>query len=146
MAGLSYETSSGLSGTTNDKGEFSFKEGDTVSFKLGSLDLGSTQGGEIVTPKNLGDATKAANIAYVLQNLDTDGNATDDVIKLPDSQTLEEILIQTPITLDDTAQLEVNMNTVKAQIEAKLQVNLPDVNVTEALNNMDANLQKVFDF
>ncbi|MEI8164559.1 MAG: hypothetical protein WCI19_15605, partial [Betaproteobacteria bacterium] len=41
VKGVSYTTSSGLSGTTGTNGEFSYAAADTVTFKIGSVTLGS---------------------------------------------------------------------------------------------------------
>lgn len=75
VGGLEYETASGLSGITSDEGEFSYKEGESVSFKIGSFNIGSSAGADVVSPFNLtaSDENKAANIARFLQTLDDDG-------------------------------------------------------------------------
>jgi hypothetical protein len=39
IKGVSYTTSSGKSGVTNEKGEFDFKKGDTVTFKIGNVEI-----------------------------------------------------------------------------------------------------------
>ncbi|TXI81440.1 MAG: hypothetical protein E6Q40_13670 [Cupriavidus sp.] len=84
VQGLSYSASpSGLSGTTTSDGKFDYKAGDTVTFKLGSITLGSVPATEQITPRTIGDAqgddgTSAANIASniarFLQTFDSDGN------------------------------------------------------------------------
>ena len=75
VAGIEYETSAGNTGVTNDNGEFLYKEGDTVTFRVGSLNFGTVYAGQLITPKDLagGDSDKAVNIARVLQTLDDDG-------------------------------------------------------------------------
>ena len=40
VAGVTFTTSSGLSGTTNSSGEFGYRSGDTASFSIGDVDLG----------------------------------------------------------------------------------------------------------
>jgi len=145
VAGLTYSTTSGLSGTTNDKGEFTYNTGDSVTFKLGSLSLGTAAAGSVVTPRNLGDEIVATNVAYILQNLDTDGDATNDVIKLPDSKTLETILASYQISdLKDPADIEAKVRSIKEEVEAQLNVDCPDVDFYEALSNMDQNLQGIY--
>ena len=52
VEGLSYETQT-LSGMTNDKGEFEYREGETVTFSVGGLVLGSARGSERVTPADI---------------------------------------------------------------------------------------------
>ena len=91
--GLTYEGSpSGTSGTTGDNGTdggFTVEEGDTVTFSLGDLVLGTSlaidSDGEIVTPAELaGDPSDVNNalairIAQVLQSLDADGDTSNGI-------------------------------------------------------------------
>lgn len=85
VQGLSYSASpSGLSGVTTADGKFDYKAGDIVTFKLGSVTLGSAPASAQITPKSIGDATSAndasnaaniaSNIARFLQTFDSDGN------------------------------------------------------------------------
>jgi para-nitrobenzyl esterase len=90
VQGLRYETSS-LSGYTNSVGQFQYKTGETVTFKIGNLELGSAKGGLIMTPLTLtGESdlnnisSKAANIARILQSLD-ENSSNNGLIKLPSS-------------------------------------------------------------
>jgi hypothetical protein len=85
VAGLSYTTSSGMSGVTDAAGHFTFKEGDTVTFSLAGVALGSTTGAGFITPAHLAngeDTHKFSNLLILLQSLDTDGNP-DNGITLP---------------------------------------------------------------
>ncbi len=84
VSGLSYTASpSGLSGTTDAAGHFDYKDGDTITFKLGNVTLGTAPALAQVTPKSIADATTsnsadaaniASNIARFLQTFDADGN------------------------------------------------------------------------
>lgn len=89
VQGLSYETRSlsgaiGFSGVTNEGGEFKYGDGETVTFSVGGLVLGSARGSELVTPADLvtgvsGDIKNiknriVTNMARFLQSLDEDGN------------------------------------------------------------------------
>ncbi len=136
VKGLNYETTSGIKGVTNSKGEYQYKQGDYVTFSVGKVDLGKTKAAHIVTPLDVSDNnwTKAANIAYVLQSLDTDGNNTDELIALPDETILRNIL--TDINLNDETNVTSVVSTVKSQIESKMNVSLPDINLTDANNTM----------
>ena len=80
VEGLEYSTPT-LSGFTNANGEFQYKTGETVTFKIGNLELGSATGGTTITPLTLaGDTdlnnigTKATNIARILQTLDNNSS------------------------------------------------------------------------
>lgn len=87
IAGVSYRTSSGLSGVTDADGKFRYNPGDTVTFLLGALELGpvATDGREeTVTPidlvnvvTGLDDTQKqnmVTNLLVLLQSVDADGN------------------------------------------------------------------------
>ena len=82
VKGVSYSSSSGLSGSTGADGDFKYVAGDTVSFKIGnvtlgsvdmgSVALGSQNGNMVVRPKDLAGVTdetdaKALAIAQVIQ-------------------------------------------------------------------------------
>jgi hypothetical protein len=96
VAGLSYETAT-LSGLTNARGEFKYKQGETVTFSVGGIALGSVAGAAKISPfsllplatppatelalrmelgnrKDVTDFDRAANIAFLLVSLDLDAN------------------------------------------------------------------------
>lgn len=75
VEGVAYTTSSGVTGTTNPLGQYTYNAGDTVSFKLGALTLGTVPAASIVTPLELaaGNADKLQNLLVLLQSLDDDG-------------------------------------------------------------------------
>jgi hypothetical protein len=81
VAGVSFETSSGLTGLTNASGEFSYQTGDTVSFRLGDVELGSVAASPVLTPVELVGAVSTAdrrviNLSRFLQSLDDDADPT----------------------------------------------------------------------
>ena len=70
VEGLNYKTAT-QSGFTDAQGHFTYKDGETVEFKLGTLFLGKGKAGAFVTPYIISDnSTTATNIAMVLQNFD----------------------------------------------------------------------------
>ena len=84
VAGASYSSTSGLNGTTNANGEFSYREGDQVSFTIGSVLLGKANGSSIITPLELTGATTTAdqrvvNLSRLLQTLDSDLEPTNGI-------------------------------------------------------------------
>ncbi|MDP1558828.1 MAG: adhesin [Nitrosomonas sp.] len=81
VAGISYITSSGKSGVTDEDGIFNYDHGDTVEFKLGGLTLGNTQGSPVMTPIALanGNANKLQNLLVLLQSLDSDGDPSNGI-------------------------------------------------------------------
>lgn len=81
VQGVAFSTSSGVTGTTNALGQYSYNSGDTVSFKLGTLTLGTAPAAALVTPIELagGSANKLQNLLVLLQSLDTDGVAANGI-------------------------------------------------------------------
>ncbi len=88
VQGLSFSTAT-QNGTTNDKGEFSFLEGETITFKVGELTLGSVVADTLITPISLAKAIDAnatiasplaQNIAALLQTLDSDNDHSNGII------------------------------------------------------------------
>lgn len=76
IKGVSYLTSTGVSGVTATDGSYNFNVGDTVEFKLGALVLGNVTATGIVTPIELaaGNSNRLTNLLVMLQSLDVDGN------------------------------------------------------------------------
>lgn len=74
--GVSYSTSSGMSGVTSNGGQYAYRAGDVVTFRLGTLVLGVTPASGVVTPLELaaGSANKLQNLLVLFQSLDNDGN------------------------------------------------------------------------
>lgn len=79
VSGLDYKTATS-SGLTGDLGVFRYRDGETVSFSIGALDLGSAVGAETLTPLGItSGATEASDPAVnnkliLLQTLDADGD------------------------------------------------------------------------
>ncbi len=83
VEGLAYETSSGFSGVTDENGNFSHLEGDSVTFKVGDITLGEMDMESIDDDKvflqDLADVDRdnsddeyVENMAVLLQSLDSD--------------------------------------------------------------------------
>lgn len=85
VIGISYTTSpGGLTGVTNEDGEYNFEEGDTVVFSIGDLDLPAVTAKGIVTPLDLAGTDDinnptVVNIARLLQSLDADGDPSNGI-------------------------------------------------------------------
>lgn len=96
---------------TNDNGEFIYQDGETVTFKIGQLTLGSTQGGAVVSPRNLASEAGAINVARVLQTLDEDGDPTNGITISADVRS-KAAKATTPRNIAETA----NLDTIEAEI------------------------------
>ncbi|HMN44556.1 MAG TPA: hypothetical protein PKE27_08290 [Povalibacter sp.] len=85
MQGLDYSDGVALMGTTGADGGFRYAQGNTVTFKLGGLTLGSYPGQPFMSPMHLiGTPTNVAqqieNRARLLQMLDIDGNPDNGIL------------------------------------------------------------------
>lgn len=81
VEGLTY-ISNNQSGVTDSEGSFNYIEGNTITFSVGGIDLGTTKAKAKITPLDISDennatisSQKVRNIASFLQSLDSDGNA-----------------------------------------------------------------------
>ena len=90
---------------TNDNGEFIYQDGETVTFRIGQLTLGSTQGGAVVSPRNLASDAGAINVARVLQTLDEDGDPTNGITISADVRS-KAAKATTPRNIAETADLD----------------------------------------
>lgn len=84
VQGVSYVAApSNLSGVTNSKGEYNYRTGDTVTFSLGGIEIGSAPASGTLTPRDLAENATlplgvtvddvVTNIAIFLQTFDSDG-------------------------------------------------------------------------
>ncbi len=84
VSGLEYSSAT-RSGITDENGLFRYLDGESVSFRIGDIDLGTASGAPIVTPMELtsGPATvnnqTAINIATFLLSLDSDADPSDGI-------------------------------------------------------------------
>jgi hypothetical protein len=87
VQGVSYRTSSGVTGVTDATGKYNFNPGDTVVFTLGGLTLGNVTATGIISPIQLAanDSNKLNNLLVLLQSLDTDGNPSNGITIAPAS-------------------------------------------------------------
>lgn len=81
VAGVTYVTSSGVTGVTDAEGKYQFNPGDTVRFSIGAAVLGEVPAKGLLTPIDLatGDDTKLINLLVMLQSLDADGDPSNGI-------------------------------------------------------------------
>lgn len=84
VEGLDYRGSDGSSGSTDAQGRFSCQEGETLSFTLGGVTLGSTRCQSVITPMSLVASNNTVSDAVVnrlvaLQVLDEDDEPTNGI-------------------------------------------------------------------
>jgi len=87
VAGLAYVTSSGLSGVTDAQGRFQFHAGDTLTFRIAGVDIGTAASSATLTPASLAggdeDSARFSNLLVMLQSLDTDGDPANGITLSP---------------------------------------------------------------
>jgi len=69
VAGLEFSSASGPSGTTDENGEFQYKAGEDVLFKVAGVEVGTVAGAAVVPVLAL---PKGLEVARLLQSIDTD--------------------------------------------------------------------------
>ena len=87
VAGIGYRTQS-QSGVTNERGEFNYLPGETVTFFIGDLVFPPVPAKGVVTPLDMAQTLDPAspmvlNIARLLQSLDTDGDPANGITISP---------------------------------------------------------------
>ena len=85
VQGLDYSDGGALAGTTGADGRFQYAQGNTVTFRIGGLTLGSLQGQPYMSPLHIvGSSSNLAqrvnNRARLLQMLDIDGNPENGIV------------------------------------------------------------------
>ncbi|GGC86555.1 carboxylesterase/lipase family protein [Halopseudomonas salina] len=123
VSGLDFQTEDG-SGETNANGQFTYASGQTVSFAIGDLDLGSAVGATILTPLDIVDGAPGANdqrvsnMLVLLQTLDADGNLNNG-IQITEAIRDEVSLNAGNLLLDQApADFRASLTTVVATLEA----------------------------
>jgi len=84
VQGVNFQTTSGLSGTTDASGKFDYRTGDEVNFTIGATQLGQVVGSTILTPVEVVGASDSSdprviNMSRFLQTLDDDGDPTNGI-------------------------------------------------------------------
>lgn len=91
VEGIEYETPSRV-GKTNSNGEFTYLEGELITFKIYGVPIGSVLGTNLVTPISIAPITGATdfslNVLRFLQSIDSDNNLGNG-IQLPSSSPVQ---------------------------------------------------------
>ena len=140
VEGLNYVSAS-LSGKTDSNGKFEYEDGKTISFNVGGISIGKTNGKAVVTPLDLidnGDVNNqnVRNIASFLQSLDYDNNPSNGIkINMETEQALNNksldftsdnffieltVLIEEINTINSSSLMVVNSNTAALHLAVSL--------------------------
>jgi hypothetical protein len=87
VANLRYSTTS-HSGVTNDSGQFSYRDGESIVFSIGNINLPAVTATDIITPIDLFvdgavNHRGVVNVSRLLQSLDDDGNPDNGITLSP---------------------------------------------------------------
>ena len=104
-AGISY-ISGNQSGVTGSDGSFTYETGNTITFSLGGITLGTSNGKSIITPVDLVSGSSSStvevqNIARFLMMLDDDGDPSNGINISPSVQTTAETWTQIDFSTTD---------------------------------------------
>jgi len=145
VEGLGYTTASGENGTTDRRGAFKYKEGDTVDFFIGKLLLGKAtpQNNGLITPKTLakGDNNVESLILRTLQSLDEDNN-TSNGISIASAVTTELHNLNTSVQINELNENELLAldSKLKEEIDRDNNGNI-DVDETQAYEHFRESIQ-----
>jgi hypothetical protein len=142
VEGVSYHTET-QAGTTNSKGEFSYKNGEIITFSIGALDFPQVTAIQMITPLTLAGAVSltdqtATNIARLLQSLDEDGDPQNGIKILSNAA-----LVATQMDFDvDASTFETNPNVINLVANSG-SVNTSLVSAAEAQVHLGGTLNDV---
>ena len=152
--GITYSASpSGLTGTTDENGTYSYQAGDTVTFTLNlgasTVTLGSTANPSATTSilslsvPNGGDPVAVAQVLETLDKGSADGKMDVSGISLPEGSTLTAItnaVKSASVTSADIASIAAGVQTVLTNANTgTLKYGATGVSLNDALNNLSKN-------
>ena len=124
VEGLTYNTAT-QSGETTSTGLFSYRSGETISFYIGNILIGTTSGKSVLSPIDLvsgGDINNATvlNIARVLQTFDSDKNASNGITLVNAAISLSSAL---SVDFSDNSFITDLINEVNATNNGLIEIN-----------------------
>jgi hypothetical protein len=142
VQGLEYETTSGIKGVTDKDGHFEYKMGDKIIFRLGNTILGFailTDFNKVLSPYDITlNDNEAKDVAYILQNLDMDGNLNNG-IQLPPQSALEHVIGYDDGQYNaDIEEIKNELSIIKNNLKQIVEnANFVDIDENQAKLNLD---------
>ena len=141
VEGLTYQSNTGSPGTTDAEGMFVYIVGESLTFSIGGVVLGTLPDGQpLVTPYDFGDA--AENIARLLQTLDADGDHLNGIDLTVAAPALADISFDASGFVADAATFETAIQPV---LDAALGAGSTLIDAATAIANLDASLDTTFE-
>src|SRR5690606_2605806 len=103
VTGLDYQGSRTPAGLTDEQGQFAYRQGETIRFAIGDLELGAAVGADMLTPLSITEGASAAsdprvvNKLILLQTLDADGQLNNGI---QISEAIRDAVSQAAATID----------------------------------------------
>jgi len=142
VEGLTYQSGSNASGTTDANGTFTYEEGVSITFSLGGITLGTLPDGKaLVSPYDFG-AQQAENIARLLQTLDADGNHANGIDLTAAATALSGTTLDASTFDTDAATFET---AITPALDTALGAGTTLIDAATAIANLDAALDTTFD-
>jgi hypothetical protein len=142
VEGLTYQSGSNASGTTDADGTFTYEEGVSITFSLGGITLGTLPDGKaLVSPYDFG-AQQAENMARLLQTLDADGNHANGIDLTAAATALTGTTLDASTFDTDAATFEA---AITPTLETVLGAGTTLIDAATAIANLDAALDTTFD-
>ena len=141
VEGLTYQSGSNPSGTTDANGTFMYMPGEILTFSIGGVVLGTLpDGAPVITPFDFGGA--AENIARFLQTLDADGDPSNGIDITAAAAALAGTIVGDAVFLSDATTFE---NDIGPVLEVASGAGVVLVDAATALANLEAGLDSTFD-
>ncbi len=124
---LGYKTAT-YSGYTDANGTFKYKDGESISFSLGGVELGNAKAKRVLTPFEVTSTTdiddpQLLKLLQLLQSVDADKNSSNGIVVPSDIQerasTMDIVLSKEANISDTLLQLGINSKDIVADITAK---------------------------
>lgn len=142
VEGLTYQSGSNASGTTDADGTFTYEEGVSITFSLGGITLGTLPDGKaLVSPYDFG-AQQAENMARLLQTLDADRNHANGIDLTAAATALTATTLDASTFDTDAATFEA---AITPALETVLGAGTTLIDAATAIANLDAALDTTFD-
>ncbi|PZN34694.1 MAG: hypothetical protein DIU71_01925 [Proteobacteria bacterium] len=142
VVNIGYRTAT-QEGVTNENGEFSYLEGESVVFFIGELELPPVQAQPVVTPLDIAGTDDlehpvVVNIARLLQSLDADGDP-DTKIQIPATAAAQAFAVDFALPPEQFEKLDTVVNLVANSGS----VNTSLVSKTQALEHLSGSLSQL---
>ena len=141
VQGLTHQSGSNPSGITDANGMFDYIVGETLSFSVGGVQLGTLPDGQpVVTPNDFGAA--AENIARFLQTLDADATHINGIDLTAAATALTGTTLDASAFLSDATTFEA---TIQPILDTALGAGATLIDAATALANLAAGTDSTFD-